>query len=146
MPADAGICLAGEAWRIPADREENGMCLQACIVTLVLAATSWSPSTPLPAARPDDQWLTPVPAPTTSPPVLPLERRPPGTARLPELQPRRALIPPRPQRAAQAICAPVSSPVTRNGKVVPRGVAFPALDATPPKLWQDGRCEGEGMR
>ena len=36
--------------------------------------------------------------------------------------------------------------VRRNGKYMHAAAAFPALYSTPPKLWDTGRCAGEGMR
>lgn len=49
------------------------------------------------------------------------------------------------------ICERLPASTTRDevlsaGRSVPAGAVFPALEATPPKLWGTERCAGEGMR
>jgi len=101
------------------------------------------PQTEVPAAM-----LTPAPSRQVA--IPPLVRLPPGQE-LPALQrDRTSLIAPPPTRPVLQPCPTLAdarpSTVVRGGRAVPEGVAFPALHATPPKLWQDGRCAGEGMR
>jgi hypothetical protein len=77
-------------------------------------------------------------------------RRPPGSLAIvdPERRPD-TIRPARPiQRLPDCVLLPdpYSSHVVRNGKSMPMEVAFPALASTPPKLWEKGRCAGEGMR
>ncbi|MET3151683.1 UNVERIFIED_ORG: hypothetical protein ABIC77_002936 [Stenotrophomonas geniculata] len=91
-----------------------------------------------------------TPAPLWQLAIPPPARLPPGQE-LPALQrDRTSLIALPPTRPALQPCPTLADAragtVVREGRAVPEGVAFPALHATPPKLWQDGRCAGEGMR
>ncbi|MFL0338557.1 hypothetical protein [Stenotrophomonas maltophilia] len=128
------------------------------IVAVMLNVSPWLPGWPLALQPPEDlrptkaeapaAMLTPAPVPQVA--IPPLARLPPGQD-LPSLQrDRTSLIAPPPPRPVLQPCPTLADArpgtVVREGRAVPEGVAFPALHATPPKLWQNGRCAGEGMR
>lgn len=130
------------------------------IVAVMLNVSPWLTGWPLALQSPEDlrppqaeapaAMSTPAPLPQVA--IPPLPGLPPGQD-LPALhrdRDRTSLIAPPPTRSALQPCPTLDDArpgtVVREGRAVPEGVAFPALHATPPKLWQDGRCAGEGMR
>lgn len=126
-------------------------------VALALAASFWLPGWPVTLQSPSDLPRPAVNGSTPALPPIPAALSPP----LAKLPPGMILPPPahtnalplagtkRPREVAP-ICDPsmdeVQPSVVRNGKAIPEGAAFPASHATPPKLWQNGRCAGERMR
>jgi hypothetical protein len=134
------------------------MYLQISLVAVVLNVSPWLPGWPVALQSPEDlqspqspaSAAVSKPAPLPHVAIPPLARLPPGQD-LPALQrDRTSLIAPPPTRPVLQPCPTLADArpdtVVREGRAVPEGVAFPALHATPPKLWQNGPCAGEGMR
>lgn len=114
---------------------------------VTLQSPQWDRPAPLFAAGDWPQSLLPM---VLAPRTLVHGRHPPGSAE--PVDPGRRPSTIRPLRPAQPLpdCMLLpdihSSSVVRGGKPMPMEAAFPALASTPPKLWQTGRCAGEGMR
>lgn len=95
-------------------------------------------------------WPESLLPPELAPPALINMRRPPGSSA--PVDPGRRPDTIRSARANLPLpdCALLpdlhSTSVVRDGEPMPMEAAFPALASTPPKLWQTGRCAGEGMR